>query len=116
MRVNNIFGATLDISERNPDADIGLRINGSVISWQRTSGEQSLVLRSARQSNFMPLDGMTYPVGFFSCEMEVIYRGFATSISIEPINAKTYFYIFAFSGVQTTEKYTKLAASLVLLH
>jgi len=110
VRFTNRFGVTTDHAEVNPTVqDTGFVYNWvtQTLTWTKGNGEQSLVVASKREIVFFPLDGVTYSKNDDNPLFKVVYRGNGTSANVadQDLSEGLYFYVCAFDGVQSTEKY-----------
>lgn len=110
MRNVNIYGQVTNHAEVNPtvqDTNVLYNSGTQTISWTKGNGEQSIVVASKKPFDFFPLDGITYSKSDDNPRFQVVYRGKGTSASVagQDLSEGLYFYVCAFDGVQSTEKY-----------
>jgi hypothetical protein len=112
MIETNIYGDIEDLAEVIPPAHSSLAYSSGLVSWTKGLGEQSLLIYSKTSINFKPLDGLTYSGAYTN--FSVAYRGRGSSVYVSGIDLSLgmYFYVYAFNGVQTTEKYNREIISL----
>lgn len=116
MKYSNVYGITRDLAETNPavqDSILSIDVENGILTWVKGDGEQRMVVASYFPITFKPLDGITYS-GVLRKGTKVIYRGRGDQTSVDGLDftKDLYFYIFAFNGVQSTEKYNRETSML----
>lgn len=109
MKITNVYGITSDLSMSAPESQVSdLGYVDGVLSWTPT-GDHTLIIASSRRLTFLPLDGVTYPVGVLSSSAEIMYRGLGEEVDVSELDFTKdwYFYVFSFNGVQSVEKYNR---------
>jgi len=110
LRNGNIYGQVTNHAEITPtvqDTNVLYNSGTQTLSWTKGNGEQSLVVASKKPFDFFPLDGITYSKADDNPRFQVVYRGKGTSASVaeQDLSEGLFFYVCAFDGVQSTEKY-----------
>lgn len=114
MIKTNIYADRINLAESAPAAPhSSLAYLSGVLSWTKADGRQSLLIYSKSPINFIPFDGLTYKPGVYTC-FSVAYRGLDDQVNISGLDLSEgmYFYLVAFNGVQSTEKYNRTVVSL----
>ena len=120
MRFTNRYGNTTDHAEVNPTVqDTGVSYNSGTqtLAWTKGNGEQSLVVAAKKPIVFFPLDGITYSKNDDNPNFKVVYRGKGTSANVadQDLSDGLYFYVCAFDGVQSTEKYYRRGIPVIFV-